>query len=263
VSEDILDLKGAVGLVTGAGQGVGRQIALHFAAHGAGGVVVNDYFGERAEAVAKEVEGLGCRALPVAADVTDRDAVDEMVGRATAELGSVDVLCNNAGNMGADPRRVERKPFWEASRESWDAFIGVNLYGVIHCTSAVIPGMVERSRGRLVTVISDAGRMGEPNLEIYSAAKAGAAGFMRAVARTLGRYRITANCVAIATTRTPAVAGMTENEELAKRVLRNYTIRRFGEPDDVANMVLFLASDAASWITGQTYPVNGGFSVAL
>jgi len=263
VSEDILDLKGSVGLVTGAGQGVGRQIALHFAAHGAGGVVVNDFFPERAEAVAKEVEGLGCRALPIAADVTHREAVNEMVQRATSELGSVDVLCNNAGNMGADPRRVEAKPFWDASRESWDAFLGVNLYGVIHCTSAVIPGMIERGRGRLVTVISDAGRVGEPGLEIYSAAKAGAAGFMRAVARTLGRYQITANCVAIATTRTPTVAGMTENQELAKRVLRNYTIRRFGEPEDVANMVLFLASDASSWITGQTYPVNGGYSVAL
>ena len=117
--------------------------------------------------------------------------------------------------------------------------------------------------GRLITVISDAGRVGEANLEIYSAAKAGAAGFMRAVARSLGRHDITANCVAIATTRTPTMAGVTENEELAKRVLKNYTIRRFGEPSDVANMVLFLASEAASWITGQTYPVNGGFSFSM
>lgn len=264
MSEDILDLRGRVGLVTGAGQGVGRQIALHFAAHGAGGVVVNDVSLERAEAVAKEAQGLGCRSLAVAADVTDRDAVNDMVGRAAAELGGVDVLVNNAGNMGADPGRVERKPFWDASQASWDAFIGVNLYGVLNCTSAVIPGMIERAHGgRLITVISDAGRVGEPGLEIYSAAKAGAAGFTRAVAKTLGRYMITANCVAIATTRTPTVAGMTENEELAKRVLRNYTIRRFGEPSDVANMVLFLASEASSWITGQTYPVNGGYSFAL
>jgi len=264
MSQDILDLKGRVGLVTGAGQGVGRQVALHLGGHGAGGVVVNDVRLDRAEQVAKEVEALGCRSLAVAADVTDRDAVDEMAGRAAAELGPVDILVNNAGNMGADPGQVERKPFWDASRESWDAFIGVNLYGVLNCASAVIPGMIERGAGgRLVTIISDAGRVGEPNLEIYSAAKAGAAGFTRAVARSLGRYEITANCVAIATTRTPAVAAMTENEELAKRVLRNYTIRRFGEPSDVANMVLFLASDASSWITGQTYPVNGGFSFSM
>jgi 3-oxoacyl-[acyl-carrier protein] reductase len=264
MSQDILDLNGRIGLVTGAGQGVGRQIALHFAGHGAGGVVVNDVSLERAEAVAKEAEGLGCRALPVTADVTDRDAVNDMVGRATAELGAVDVLVNNAGNMGADPGRVERKPFWEASVDSWDAFIGVNLYGVLNCASAVIPGMIERAQGgRLITVISDAGRVGEPGLEMYSAAKAGAAGFTRAVAKTLGRSMITAHCVAIAKTRTPAVAAMTENAELAKRVLRNYTIRRFGEPSDVANMVLFLASDASSWVTGQTYPVNGGYSFAL
>jgi 3-oxoacyl-[acyl-carrier protein] reductase len=250
MAQDILDLGGRVALVTGAGQGVGRQIALHLGGHGAGGVVVNDVRLERAQAVAQEVEKLGCRALAVDADVTDRDAVNAMVGRAAAELGPVDVLVNNAGNFGADPRALERKPFWEAGRATWDAYIGVNLYGVLNCTSAVIP-------------VSDAGRVGEPNLEVYSAAKAGAAGFMRAVAKTLGRYQITANSVAIATTRTPTVAAATENPEAAKQMLRHYTIRRFGEPSDVANMVLFLASDASGWITGQTYPVNGGYSFAL
>ena len=140
----------------------------------------------------------------------------------------------------------------------------MNLYGVFHCSRAVIPGMIERGGGgRLITVISDAGRVGEPGLEAYSAAKAGAAGLMRALAKSLGRYEITANSVAIATTNTPAVRRMVENEELAKKVLRNYTIRRFGEPSDVAAMVTFLASSASSWITGQTYPVNGGFSVNL
>jgi 3-oxoacyl-[acyl-carrier protein] reductase len=120
-----------------------------------------------------------------------------------------------------------------------------------------------RGGGRLITVISDAGRVGEPGLEAYSAAKAGAAGLTRALARSLGRFDITANNVAIAATRTPAVAAMTENEDLAKRVLRNYIVRRFGEPSDVAAMITFLASNASGWVTGQTYPVNGGFSVNL
>ncbi len=260
---DILNLHGKIALVTGAGQGVGRQIALHFASHGAGGVVVNDARAERAEAVAKELEAQGCRALAVRADVTERIAVSAMVARAARELGGIDVLVNNAGNLGADPSRVERRPFWEASTESWDAFLGVNLYGVLNCTSAVIPGMVERSAGRIITIISDAGRVGEPGLEIYSGAKAGAAGFMRAVAKTLGRHGVTANSIAIGATRTPTTAPLMASEEAAKRTLRHYTIRRFGEPDDVANMALFLASDAASWITGQTYPVNGGYSVSL
>jgi 3-oxoacyl-[acyl-carrier protein] reductase len=228
MSDNILDLKGRIGLVTGAGQGVGRQIALHLAGNGAGGVVVNAIHPEKAEAVAKEVEELGCRALPIAADVTDFQAVKGMVGRAADELGPIDILVNNAGNMGAAPERVQPGPFWEASRDSWDAAIG-----------------------------------GEPGMEMYSAAKAGAAGFMRAVAKTLGRHLITANCVALAAMRTPTSRGTTEDEERAKQMLRSYTIRRFGEPDDAANMVLFLASDASSWITGQTYPVNGGFSVSL
>ncbi len=258
-----MNLQGRVGLITGAGQGIGRQIALHFALNGAGGIVLNDVNADRAEAVAKEVRALGCRAVAIAADVTDRAAVNDMVRRGAQELGPIDILVNNAGNMGAAPEKVERAPFWEASTETWNAFLGVNLYGVINCTSAVLPGMIERKRGRLITIVSDAGRIGEPGLEIYSAAKAGAAGFMRAVARAMGRFMITANSVSIATTRTPGVADVTEDAERAKRMLSHYTIRRFGEPSDVANMVLFLASDASSWITGQTYPVNGGFSFAM
>jgi len=124
--------------------------------------------------------------------------------------------------------------------------------------------MIEaRNGGRLITIISDAGRTGEAGLEAYSAAKAGAAGLMRALARSVGRFDITANCVAIATTNTPAVQAMTANEELMKRVLKNYIIRRVGEPSDIAAMVTFLASPSAGWTTGQTYPVNGGFSVNL
>jgi 3-oxoacyl-[acyl-carrier protein] reductase len=115
--------------------------------------------------------------------------------------------------------------------------------------------------GRLITVISDAGRVGESGLEAYSAAKAGAAGLTRALARSLGRYDITANNVAIAATRTPATSAAFEIDDVATKILRNYVIRRFGEPSDPAALITFLASGAAGWITGQTYPVNGGFSV--
>jgi 2-hydroxycyclohexanecarboxyl-CoA dehydrogenase len=262
---DILDLNGKVTLITGAGQGVGRQIALHFAAHNAAGIVVNDYFLDRAEQVAREINAAGGKAIAVQADVTDLGSVKAMVGKAEQAFGPVDVLVNNAGNAGATPDPDARKPFWETGPEVWNSFIGVNLYGVMNCTAAVIPGMIERQApGRIVTIISDAGRWGDAGLEPYAAAKAGAAGFMRSVARTLGRYQITANSVAIALTATPAVERTLRGDpERLKRQMEKYIIRRPGRPDDIANMVLFLASDASSWITGQVYPVNGGFTLAL
>jgi len=263
--KDVLDLAGRVALVTGAGQGVGRQIALHLAAHNAGGVVVNDYVLERAEAVAEEIKAAGGKALPLQADVSDHANVKDMVAKAQGELGPIGVLVNNAGNSGANPSADLRKPFWETTPDVWNSFIGVNLYGVMNCTAAVIPGMLARQApGRIVTIISDAGRWGDAGLEPYAAAKAGAAGFMRSVARTLGRYQITANSVAIALTATPAVERTLKGDpERLKRQMERYIIRRPGQPDDVANMVLFLASDASSWITGQVYPVNGGFTLAL
>lgn len=262
---DILDLGGRPALVTGAGQGVGRQIALHLAAHNAGGVVVNDYVLARAEAVAAEITKAGGKAIPLQADVSNLDSVKAMVARAEKEFGKIGVLVNNAGNGGANPVPEMRKPFWETGPEVWNNYIGVNFYGVLNCVSAVVPGMIERKApGRIVTIISDASRWGDSGLEVYAGAKAGAAGFMRGVARTLGRYQITANNVAIAFTATPAVeARLKGDPEQLKLMMEKYVVRRPGQPNDVANMVLFLASDASSWITGQTYPVNGGFTFAL
>lgn len=262
---DTLDLGGRVALVTGAGQGVGRQVALHLAAHNSGGLVVNDYVLDRAETVADEIRAAGGKAIAVQADVTDLASVKAMVAQAQEQFGPVGVLVNNAGNAGANPSAELGKPFWESGPDVWNSFIGVNLYGVMNCTAAVIPGMIARhAPGRIVTIISDAGRWGDANLEPYAAAKAGAAGFMRSVARTLGRYDITANSIAIALTATPAVERTLQGDpERLKRLMEKYIIRRPGRPDDIANMALFLASDASSWITGQVYPVNGGFTLAL
>jgi len=263
MGNEILDLKGRVGLVTGAGQGVGRAAALHLAHSNAGAVVVNDFFLERAEAVASEVEKAGCKALAVQADVTSFESVTTMFDRAKRECGGVDIVVNNAGNWGAGPSAVSALPFWEQAPSAWDPFLNVNLFGVMHCVRAALPGMVEKKYGKIVNVISDAGRVGEPNLEAYSAAKAGAAGFTRAIAKSTGRFGITANCVALASTRTPAVEAEMKNEQAVKAMLNRYVIRRVGEAEDAANMILFLASDASSWITGQTYPVNGGYSFAM
>jgi len=259
----ILDLNGRILLVTGGGQGVGRQIALHFAQHNAGGVIINDYYLDRAEAVAEEARVLGGKALAVQADVSNFESMQAAVNQGIETFGRIDVLVNNAGNAGAEPSRVVRAPFWESEPENWTPWLGVNLYGVLNSTRLVLPSMVENRQGSVITIISDAGRYGDAGMEIYAAAKAGAAGFMRSVARTMGRHGIRANSVAIAATRTPATERGFADEERTRKMLRLYPAGRLGEPTDVANMVLFLASDASTWITGQTYPVNGGFTFSL
>jgi 2-hydroxycyclohexanecarboxyl-CoA dehydrogenase len=259
---ELLDLTGRVALVTGSGQGVGAATAQLLAAHGAS-VAVNDYFLDRAGTVAAAIVAAGGRAHPFAADITDADALQAMVVDVERQLGAVDILVNNAGNAGATtPAAPAAQPFWESDPAEWAPWIAVNYTGVMLATRAVLPGMVERGHGRIITVISDAGRVGEPDLVVYSGAKAGAAGFMRAIAKAAGPHGVTANCVALGGIRTPAIEPLLQDPAFVKRLLRSYPVRRLGEPGDPAALITFLASDAASWITAQTYPVNGGYSVA-
>lgn len=264
-ANDLLDLEGQVAYVTGAGQGAGRAIALTLARHNAGGVAVNDFVAERAETVAGEIRALGVPAQAISADVGDHAAVRASVEAVTRELGTVTLLVNNAGNAGPDATMGLSPPFWESDPDDWQRFLHTNLYGVMNCCHAVLPGMVAAKNGRIVTIVSDSGRVGEARLSAYSAAKAAAAGFMRSIARETGRYGITANAVSLSTLEPPLdEEQMREflSSERIKAQLSRYTIRRFGRPDDVAGMVLFLCSGAASWITGQTYPVNGGYAFA-
>ena len=260
---NLLSLAGRVGFVTGAGQGVGRQIAFHLAAHEAKAVVVTDYHLDRADSVAREIETAGATALALRCDVTDYEDVVAAIACATDRFGSLDVLVNNAGNSGAAGLDLNQPPFWETEPKDWAPWVEVNFTGVLHCARAAVPGMVQRRHGRIITIVSDAGRTGEPHLVVYSGAKAGAAGFTRGLAKAVGRYNITANCIALASMLTPATEHLIEDAERVRRMLQRYVIRRFGDPADAANMVVFLASDAAAWITGQTYPVNGGYSFAL
>ncbi len=259
----LLDLQGRVALVTGGGQGVGREICHYLAAHNAGGVAVLDISADRAGHVVRELEKRDSRGLAVTCDVTDFAAVCDAVAQAERALGPVEILVNNAGNSGADGGTSETKAFWESEPGDWRPWLAVNLDGVLNCTGAVARGMVERGYGRVVTIVSDAARVGEPHLVAYSAAKAGAAGFTRAFAKAAGRYGVTANCVSLAAIRTPALEAWLEDEEAVKAMLRKLVIRRVGEPSDAAALVLFLASDAASWITGQTYSVNGGYAMGV
>lgn len=260
-----LDMTGRVAIVTGAGQGVGRGIASLLAQQNAA-VCVNDFFAERAEAVAAEIRAAGGRAIGVAGDVSDLGSVAEMVKTTEADLGPVDILVNNAGNAGPSGFPMQMPKFWETDPDQWQRYFSVNLYGVLNCCHATVGGMVERGYGRVVTIISDAARGGEPRMAAYSAAKAGAAGFMRALAKEVGKAGVTANCISLGSINSPQLAeqyGAAFTPEMMQKQLRGYTVPRLGEPEDIAAMVTFLASSEAAWITGQTYPVNGGFSVAL
>jgi 3-oxoacyl-[acyl-carrier protein] reductase len=265
IGDDPLDLGGQIAFVTGAGQSAGRGIALMLARHNAGGVAVNDFVPARAAAVVEEIKALGVPAVAAPADVGDLAAVRAALASATEALGPVTLLVNNAGNAGPTAQIGLSPPFWETDPADWDKYFRTNLQGVMHCCHAALPGMVEQGRGRIVTIVSDAGRIGEPFLAAYSAAKAGAAGFMRAIAREAGRYGVTANSIALSSLHPPLeepqLSQFLESDQARKHVSR-YVIRRFGRPDDVAAMTLFLCSDAASWITGQTYPVNGGYTFA-
>jgi NAD(P)-dependent dehydrogenase (short-subunit alcohol dehydrogenase family) len=269
-----IDLRGSTALVTGGGQGVGRAVCTTLAAAGAR-VIVNDFVPERAVAAAAELVATGADATAAAFDVSDFDAVQAAFAGA-----EVDILINNAGNggppiiaPGADrsdasswqPAPVGLGAFAESEPAQWDRYFAVNMFGVMYCTRAALPHMIERRAGRIVTVISEAGRWGEANMAPYAAAKAGAAGFTRAIAREVGRHGITANNVALATIDTMGLAERAADDaEFKARIdkqLGHYIVRRLGQPDDVAGLITLLASPLASWITGQTYPVNGGYTV--
>jgi 3-oxoacyl-[acyl-carrier protein] reductase len=256
-----IDLESKRALVTGAGQGVGKAIASTLAQAGAA-VLVNDVVEARAKEAVEEIRGWGGTAEEAVFDVTDWPQVHSAV----AGAGRVDILVNNAGNAGVEGFAALR-PFAESEPDEWERYIRVNLYGVMNCTRAVLPAMVSEASGRIVTIISDAGRHGDAYLAPYAAAKAGAAGFCRSVAREVGRHGITVNCIALGTVRTPSTTRpdeeSPERQERQQQQLKKYIIRRLGDPNDPAGLVAFLVSPMASWITGQTYPVNGGYTLTL
>jgi NAD(P)-dependent dehydrogenase (short-subunit alcohol dehydrogenase family) len=256
-----IDLTGRRALVTGAGQGVGLGIA-HALAQAGAHVIVNDIRSAQAEAAVEQIHRTGASAEALAFDVTDWEAVAAAVGAA----GTVDVLVNNAGNAGAGGF-AGITDFARSDPADWQRYFAVNLFGVMHCTRAALPCMIDGGWGRVVTIVSDAGRYGDAKLAPYAAAKAGAAGFCRSVAREVGRHGITVNCVSLGTIETPTTAKPTaatpEQQEAERAALRPYVIRRRGTPDDVAGLVVYLVSSQAEWITGQTYAVNGGYTFSL
>ena len=238
----MFDLTGRTALVTGAGQNIGAGIARALAGAGAR-VLVNDLRADRAGEVAAEIGG-EAEALPF--DVTDRAAVLAAVEAA----GALDVLVNNAGNGGAEAMLPKR--FADTEPAEWAGPVEVNLQGVLFCCHAVLPGMVERGHGRIITISSAAGTHGVGiGFAPYSVGKGGSLSLMRSLALEHGRDGVTANSVAL---------GIMDSvrEETAATLRKSIPVGRLGSPADVGAACLWLASDEASWVTGQTIGLNGG-----
>ena len=244
----MFDLSGRVALVTGAGQNQGAGIACTLAAQGAA-VAVNDLHGERAEAVAKQIAARGGRALAAAFDVTDLAAVQAGVARIAGQLGPPDVLVNNAGV----PEGMGIAQFREMEPAVWRRYVDLNLYGVTNCCKAVIDGMCERGFGRVITISSGAGQTGlAMGVSLYAAGKGGAISFMRHLALEVARFGVTANTLAL---------GLMSNAggaDATAALARTIPVGRLGTPEDVGAAVVYLASNEAAWLTGQTLGLNGG-----
>jgi NAD(P)-dependent dehydrogenase (short-subunit alcohol dehydrogenase family) len=265
-----LMLKGKVSIVTGCGEGIGRRTALVLGGEGAK-IVVNDIYPEKITKLVNELQAQGIEALGIKADVTREEEVNQLVKQTIDRFGKVDILVNNAGR-GADwEHGGSPKSFVSTERKNWDYTISVCLYGTLNCTREVLPHMIERKYGKIISMISDAGRVGEPNQAAYSAAKGGIVAFSKALAKEVAGYNINVNCVSAAATRTERYIATFEKwkeqldpkafEERIQKMVRGYPLGRLGEPIDQARAVAFFASDCSNWVTGQTLSVNGGYSM--
>ena len=261
-----LGLKGKNVVITGGGSNIGRAIVHAFAAEGSN-IVIAELAPEQGQKVAAEVAALdtGSKVAVVATDVSNPQQVEAMVEQAIGEFGGIDVLVNNVGWT------VDRL-FLEKPREEFEKEVQVNLWGAINCIHAVLPHMIERQAGAVVSISSEAGRMGEYREAVYSACKAGVIALSKAVARETGRYGLRFNMVCPGLIVPPREESISPEsmwnqmrdiftDEVLERVERNYILRRMGTASEIANAVVFLASDAASFITGQTLSVSGGYTM--
>jgi 3-oxoacyl-[acyl-carrier protein] reductase len=242
-------LKDRVAIVTGAGQGIGRAIALKLAEEGAR-VVASDAIAETALRTAGEIESLGRKALGIRTDVASTGEVLEMVETTVAEFGRVDILINNAGI-------ARSATLLRLTDEAWDKVLDVNLKGVFRTTKAVARHMIGAKHGKIVNVSSIYGRTGVVGDSNYAASKAGIVGFTKSTARELARHNINVNAILPGMIDTPLLRGIPDR--YLKPMIEEIPLRRVGTPEDIASVAAFLVSDEASYITGATIEVTGGW----
>ena len=241
-------LEGKVALITGGARGIGQAIAMTFAKEGAD-IVVADVNLEIAQKTAAEIEALGRKALALEMDVTNYEKVEEGINKILDKMGKVDILVNNAGI-------TKDNLLMRMSQAEWDAVINVNLKGTFNCIRAVSRPMVKQRSGRIISIASIIGLMGNPGQANYAASKAGIIALTKTVAKELASRNINANAVAPGFIQTEMTAKLPE--DLKKRMLEAIPLAKLGSPNDVANLCLFLASDESSYITGQVITVDGG-----
>jgi 3-oxoacyl-[acyl-carrier protein] reductase len=243
-----VELSGKVALVTGAAQGIGKAIAMLLARNGAD-VVVSDINLEKAQETANEIEGMGRRSFAIKVNVADLKDVERMGEAIVEQFGRIDILVNNAGI-------TRDRLILRMTEEDWDAVLDVNLKGTFNCTKAAIRYMSKQKSGKIVSIASVSGEMGNPGQANYAASKAGVIGFTKTIAREFAGRGINVNAIAPGYIQTPMTDAVPEKaKEELKRMI---PMERLGKPEDVAQAVLFLVSENSSYITGQVLNVNGG-----
>ena len=245
-----LPLEDKVAIVTGGGTGIGRSIAVEFARAGAD-VVVGSRKLVNLEKVAEEVKTLGRRSLAVPTDITKKTDIDNLVQKVMGEFGKIDILVNNAGiNTSAS--------FLEHSEEEWDAILDTNLKGYFLCSQAVGKRMVEQGKGNIISIASNLGVRPLQASVAYCVSKAGVIMLTKVMARDFAKYSIRVNAIAPGAIKTALLQFRANDPESLKQLAALYPLGRIGEPDEVASVALFLASDASSFITGDTIVIDGG-----
>jgi 2-hydroxycyclohexanecarboxyl-CoA dehydrogenase len=251
---EISRLSGKVAVVTGAAQGIGRAIAMRLASEGAK-VAIADILEDAADATAKGLREAGFKAIAVKLDVTSLDNALAATDRVVKDFGGIDILVNNAG-------WDKLEPFVQSTPETWDKVIAINFRGVIHCCKAVIPHLQAHGSGKVVSIASDAGRVGSLGEAVYSGCKAGIIGFSKTLARELARNNINVNVVCPGPTETALLRGVMDTQpKVLEAMKRGIPMRRLGQPEDLAGAVAFLASPDADYITGQVISVSGGLTM--
>lgn len=247
-------LQGKVALVTGAGRDVGRAIALTLAEEGAAVAVNYSKSAEAAHSVVADIVTAGGKARAWGADIGDFDSTKAMVDDIVATFGSIDIVVNNAGV-------AQRARFLETTTEQWQHHVDIGLMGTVNTSRAALPHMVAAGNGgRIISIGGDSSRVGEANLSMAAASRAATIALIKSLAKEFGRNDITCNAVTLGMIQS-AHSDPQWLAEVLPKMVKNYPLKRIGQPGDVAPIIAFLAGEGASWITGQTISVNGGFAM--